>query len=73
MNECEQDGFNTAGLLVGLAVTAAAAGVFGTLLYRWFHQASVSPARDVKEIISQCEATIRQMDQALDKLQPSGV
>lgn len=73
MNEREQDGFNSAGLLLGLAVTAAAAGVFGTLLYRWFHQAAASPARDVKEIISQCEATIRQMDQALHRLEPSGV
>ncbi|MCC6484057.1 MAG: hypothetical protein IT209_04345 [Armatimonadetes bacterium] len=61
---------NTTALVLGLVVAIAAVGLVGRSVYDRYIQPE-QRARDVKDIISQCHATIQEMDRALQRLQPS--
>lgn len=71
MNDAQKnEQVNPAVIVLGALVAVAAISLAGKSVYSYYNRPD-QRARDVKDIISQCHATINEMDMALKRLQPS--
>ncbi len=72
MNESGKNSqINTIVVLAGVAAAIMAAGLLGKICCGPDRHPGTQKLRDVKDLIAQCQDTIKEMDRALGHMEPS--